>query len=230
MGQRYYQRFAVLARSRTGSNLLVSLLDSHPAVVAHYEVFRTLGERSCNQIFNRVFCRYPPGIKAVGFKIFYYHPNDDDSGEIWRLLRADPALKILHLKRRNVLRTIVSRSIAASTEAWVQTGKDPTFDRRVDLCPEQVRKDLELTRRWETEYEEMFRTNGNPVLTLSYEELAEDMSSVFTQVCKFLAIPPQVPTTRFQRQNPEGLHELIRNYSEVRESLAGTCWEELFDE
>jgi hypothetical protein len=40
-GQLHYTRFLVVGRSRTGSNLLRSLLSAHPQVEAYGEVFRS---------------------------------------------------------------------------------------------------------------------------------------------------------------------------------------------
>ena len=67
--------FFVLTRSRTGSNMLISFLNSHPNIKAHYEIFRTLEGKNYNDIFNETFSKYDEGTKAIGFKIFYYHPH-----------------------------------------------------------------------------------------------------------------------------------------------------------
>ncbi len=69
-----FQRFIVLSRSRTGSNMLLSFLNSHPNIHAEGEVFNRLNGQNYQEILSRVFADQPPRILAKGFKIFYYHP------------------------------------------------------------------------------------------------------------------------------------------------------------
>ncbi|WP_280564143.1 hypothetical protein [Chromohalobacter sp. 48-RD10] len=77
IGDNRYRKFIVLTRSRTGSNLLVSLLNSHPNISADGEIFSKLNGRDYKRIISNAFSRQPRYIKAKGFKIFYYHPQDD---------------------------------------------------------------------------------------------------------------------------------------------------------
>lgn len=110
-----YKRFIVVTRSRTGSNLLISFLSSHPNVRAQWEIFNKLNGRSYKDILTSAFDKQPYYIRASGFKIFYYHPEDAQDREypdIWQSLRNMKDLKIIHLKRRNILRTLISRKIA----------------------------------------------------------------------------------------------------------------------
>ncbi len=87
IGHRSYRRFVVLTRDRTGSNMLIQSLNSHPNIAADYEIFGKLNGESEKTILDRSFSKQPFYIKAKGFKIFYYHPQDADSSPIWRCLR-----------------------------------------------------------------------------------------------------------------------------------------------
>ena len=125
-----YQKFIILARSRVGSNLLISYLNSHPNIHALGEMFgnnhneANINFRKENPLkFLNEFCfrSYAKGIKAVGFKIFYYHPVNGESRAIWDDLKNMKDLKIIHLKRENILRTHLSRAIAGQTDKWTVT-------------------------------------------------------------------------------------------------------------
>ena len=120
IGHYDYKKFIVLTRNRTGSNMLISMLNSHPSIYARYEIIRTLNGNTVPNIMNKFYSRYPRFVKAVGFKIFYYHPGDDESGTVWNELRRMENLYIIHLKRRNILRTVLSKEIAHVTEAWIE--------------------------------------------------------------------------------------------------------------
>ncbi len=122
-GQSQYRKFVVVTRARTGSNLLISLLNSHPQVDARGEMFREMKGQSVESRLDRVFRRRPRRIEAVGFKIFYYHPLDDHHSQVWDRLCSMDDLYILHLKRRNVLRTVTSRKLAGSTDIWLDKGR-----------------------------------------------------------------------------------------------------------
>lgn len=67
-----YKKFIIITRSRTGSNLLISLLNNHPEIEAHGEIFRRLNGKTPKEIMANYFSQKPNRIKYVGFKIFYY--------------------------------------------------------------------------------------------------------------------------------------------------------------
>ena len=48
-------KFIVITRSRTGSNLLISLLNSHPSITAYKEVFGKLENRSTQKLWDDTF-------------------------------------------------------------------------------------------------------------------------------------------------------------------------------
>ncbi|MFN3241874.1 MAG: sulfotransferase [Planctomycetota bacterium] len=92
------RRFIILASQRTGSNLLRSLLDSHPDVTAYAEVFlkdhswfenqhgpkdspALVAERDADPVAfaqKHVFRDYEESVKAVGFKLFYQHAPEGE--------------------------------------------------------------------------------------------------------------------------------------------------------
>jgi len=93
-GNKKYNKFIVITRSRTGSNLFMSLLGSHPNIIARGELFRSLDGKSCKETWGNTFTNMPKHVKYFGFKIFYYHPLDSDDREIWELLKNDSKIKV----------------------------------------------------------------------------------------------------------------------------------------
>ena len=83
LGHRNFKRFIVLSRSRTGSNMLISYLNSHPNIVAKGEALKRMNRKSASDILKEIYSNQPFWKKAVGFKIFYYHPLRDISNNIW---------------------------------------------------------------------------------------------------------------------------------------------------
>jgi len=244
-GHLRYTPFIVLGRSRVGSNLLRSLLNAHPEIMAFGEVFRdttnpdwdhvgyfqaassrALLQRDPVRFLQiRLLGRYPRAVRAVGFKIFYYHAGGGRSG-IWDWLRHQPAIKVIHLKRENLLQTHVSRKRAALTGQWVSTSgrPDETVSMHVDF--DEALADFEQTRAWEEEFDRFFI--GHDVLQVTYESLSTDIRSMTRRLEDFLQVSPQplVPST--SRQAPYPLSAAVSNYVELKERFSGTPWERFF--
>lgn len=135
-----YIRFIVLAGARTGSTMLVQALNSSSHIRCFGEVFNadvdfipfgvdgydnfSVRERALRDqdvgafLQQRIFCRAPEGTRAVGFKLLYGQGRQFP-GLLQRLID-DSEIRVLHLRRRNLLRSLVSWKIAETTGVWVQ--------------------------------------------------------------------------------------------------------------
>lgn len=230
-GHLEFTRFIVLTRSRTGSNLLMSWLNSHPHIHACGEIFRELKGKNYRKILNRIFSKQPRHVKAAGFKIFYYHPQDDNSGDVWDELVSLKDLHVIHLKRKNILRTLLSRKIAGKQDIWGVTKSRPSnavAEKVVELSVEELRSGFEGTKNLEKKYERMF--NAHPGLTIYYEDLVKSSEREMSIIAAFLGLEFVAPTTRLKRQNPEKLPQLIRNYEELKNVFSNTEWAPFFED
>ncbi len=230
-GHEDYMPFIVLAHARTGSNMLLSMLRSHPQVLVRGEVFARVKPDALHVTVERTFRRrVPRTIAAAGCKVFYYHPLGDRSGELWRELDAIPDLHVVHLCRRNILRTIVSREIAAQRDEWLQTRPTqavPAEPKRVALTVDQVRSGVERIQR--LEHEAIHRFEGRPLLELCYEDLVSSPTHEYGRITDFLRVAPAPPTGKTLRQNPEPLSLLLTNYDELKAAFRGTPVETWLD-
>lgn len=211
--------------------MLISMLNSHPAILARGEIFQRLKGRQIQVILRRVFSRQPRNIKAVGFKIFYYHPLDDDSGKIWDELCRDEDLIVIHLTRRNLLRTEVSRKIAGKIDFWeLEQGKDqlPVENRRVSFTEDELRQGFETTRGWEQEYSELF--GRHKTIDVHYEGLVEDPRADFITVLRTMNLKYSEPKVTTKKQNPEKLSELVTNYESLKQAFVATQWSDYFED
>lgn len=230
-GQTDFKRFIILTRSRTGSNLLVSFLNSHPNIYAEEEIVNRLHGRDYRKILSTVFGKQPGEIKAKGFKIFYYHPLDDNTGMIWDDLAAMDDLLVIHLKRRNILRTLISRKIAEMQDVWRMTSGpgDQASDRKtVSFTVEELDEGFNRTREMEKDGERRFASHSS--LTVYYEDMVADPNRIFRDITKFLGVPNFQPQTSLRKQNPERLSTLVDNYQDLKEAFSKTTWDEFFDE
>jgi hypothetical protein len=142
-----YVRFVVLGDARTGSYMLVQALDSHASVTCFGELFnwdveyidynvpgydrdsaRDLALRNSDPttfLRERIFCERGAGTQAVGFKLLYSHVWGGFPG-LLEALAADRELRVVHLKRRNLLRRLVSTRLAQASGVWrMEAGTAP---------------------------------------------------------------------------------------------------------
>jgi len=227
-----YKKFIVLTRSRTGSNLLISMLDSHKAISAKGEIFQKLNGKKVVDILDHVFCKYSLNIKAVGFKIFYYHPMDDHSGLIWEEFKKIEDLHFIHLKRRNILKTLLSRKIAGKTDLWKKGDERrdrlQSQNKKITFSKEELLEGFLQTRTWENDYSTMF--SGKRMVNIDYEDLVANPEQVFRKITTFLNLENIKPKSSLKKQNPEKLIDLVENYVSLKKDFINTEWLSFFDD
>lgn len=227
-GHQVTQRFAIVGNARTGSNFLLDGLQSSPAIRMYHEIFashnREVG-KGFEKILSTVYQYESKSTQLVGFKLFYNHLTDEE----WEKLVALKDLKVIHLTRRNRLRTVISLEIAFKTGQWTKAGNSGgPREKRVTLDPVKLIKRLEQIE--EGEAATRVRFCDRPMLEIVYEELVGSPREVFESVGAFLGIEGIDPgKIRLKRQNPESLAQLIINYDEVAAVLQKTRFAEYLE-
>lgn len=219
-GTTEYTPFIILSRSRTGSNLLNSSLGSHPNVRVKGEHFGHLNGDTIENRHAQVFGKQPRYIKAAGCKVFYYHPHHGDPTPLFEMLKAEQHLKVIHLKRQDKVRSVLSWMIARDNNIYTATSDASviaTDEKRQILDPDELVDWIEKTLGWEEWGDAFF--SDRETLTITYEDMTADLSGQFARVLGYLNLPAHTPRSRLQRQNPEPIDQLIANWPEVRESL-----------
>ena len=135
-----YVRFVIVSGARTGSHMLAAALNSSPNILCFREVLNDtldfiqygvegyddfseedMALRSDDPLRfldERIFCQHPKEIRAVGFKFHYGHVYCFPG--IVERMAADTDLRVLHLRRRNMLQALVSLKFAEKTGIWLQ--------------------------------------------------------------------------------------------------------------
>ena len=223
-----YRKFIILSRSRTGSNLLFSYLNGHPNIIANNEIFQWPNKKGYQKILKNQFRKYPKSIKAVGFKIFYDHPLGEENHELWSELMNMKNLFVIHLKRRNILRTLLSLKLALETDKWVKFSSEKFFSKKkiVSFITDELEQGFIQTRNWEKQGEAMF--SDHPLITIWYQELDNEPVETLNKVTSFLGVEPCETRTYLQKQNPEKSSDLIMNFEELKNDFFGTPWESFF--
>jgi LPS sulfotransferase NodH len=224
-GRPVEDRFAIIGNARTGSNYLLDGLKTSPAIRMYHEIFaahnREVG-KDFEKVLSTLFQKESKLIRLVGFKVFYNHLTDDE----WQKLAAYRDLKVIHLTRKNRLRTVLSLEIAFKTGRWTRSGKSGApEEKRILLDPLKVIGRIEQIEAGEAATR--LRFCDRPILEVIYEELVRSPREVFSSVGAYLGVTGIDPSRiRIKRQNPENLAQLIVNYDEIEAALKATRFAE----
>ncbi len=243
-------RFVILAVPRTGSNLLCTLLNSHPQILCHHEVFNPQGVFTaldyCGQgltveslqqrdddplgFLDRV---WQTGTKTgtedscVGFKW-----TRGQNRDVLTSVLEDAGIKKVVLRRRNRIKTYVSERIAQETQQWeVYSRHELTMPRpRIHVDAAELLEHIASNQRFYAELSAALSQPSQPHLEVEYETLFD--RSVQHRMFQFLAVPaPEMPPVAASvKQNSSDLRDTIANFAELAAHLPrGELITELFD-
>jgi LPS sulfotransferase NodH len=171
---------------------------------------------------------YDQTIRAVGFKVFYFQLEKPYFDQARTYLASLPGLRVLHLRRRNLLRAYLSKVVMVRTKV---SGIKSDAERRapsVALAPADCLRYFEHTRQQQNLYERLFAEQA--VLPVLYEDLAADYDRETERIQKFLDVVPTSLQARNLRQEIRPLSVAISNYAELRTKFESTPWAEFFDD
>jgi len=219
--------FVIMGRSRTGSNLLISYLNKHPNIFCEGEKFALHRGKDYKGCFSFVYGKQPKYIRAKGCKVFYYHPDGQPGGALQFLL-GNSKMHVLHLKRRNILKVLVSHAVATRSRCWVNS-KASAANSGVTLSPSQVQSDIDQTLKWEEIWGKAFREHR--ILDIYYEDLVSKPQETLNSISSFLNCPqlPDWGGAVLARQSSGELRERIHNYHELRTYFLNSKYIKYFD-
>jgi len=238
-------KFVVYGVPRVGSNFFISQLNCHPDILCHYEIFHrnaiydgfadksessswleavSLQERNASpEKFQTKLFEEHYGYTHVGYNLF---PGQNDI--VLKCSIADPNLKKIILKRKNIIENYISFRIAVKTKIWSSKdakdkGVDETrIDKRVRFEREEFIQHVRRINRFYDNLENNITLRQNEYLAIYYEDLLRDRQAVLDRVYDFLDVKQVMLSeiTTFDKQNKEELRELVINYEELETFLS----------
>lgn len=207
-------KFIIISYSRTGSNFLVSLLNSHPNIKCDGEL---LGKVSPNpdysKLLNNIF-NVPK--KTRGFKLFYYHPQNVENNQLlFETIQADKSIKIIFLERTNLLRREYSRLKANQTNVWKVThpSKHSHDKTKIHIDINHLIATIDSVTNAENLYKQMYREHKH--IIIQYEDIENNHRETIAKIFRFLDVHNHNANGNTIKQNPGMLIDLIENYNEI---------------
>ena len=222
--------------------MLCTLVGSHPDVLCHHELFNPRGvfyalelregsfdlgsieerDRDPLGFLERVWAA-DLGHSHVGFKMT--HRQNE---AVLDAVLHDAGVRKIVLRRENRVRTFVSQRISEELDQWeVYREADLGSERpRVHVDPLALRESIAMNEAYYGEVEQVLEATGQQFLRVSYERLLGGAER--PRVLEFLGLPEPARAgeslrIRSVRQNPGDLRDLVTNFGELEEALAGTA-------
>lgn len=232
-------RFVIVAGRRTGSNLLCTLLGSHDDVLCHHELFNpggiyyalplrngafslgTLAERDADPLgFVQRAWDHNLGKRCVGFKM-----TRGQHAQVLDAVLADPAVRVIVLRRANRIKAFVSELRAEASALW------EVYDRAaLERVRAKVRVDTAALEAYMAQNEAFYAAvdaalarSGSPTLRVTYEHLFHDDEQRRLLAFLGLAADSAPLTARSVKQNSCDLRDLVENHDALALELAGTA-------
>ncbi len=229
-------RFVILAVPRSGSNLLCTLLQSHPAVLCHHELFNPQGvfvalpQRGSGIDFGGMTRREadPEGFLAdvwrgglghtcVGFK---FTRGQDE--KVLNLVVDDPDIHKIVLRRRNRVKTLASELVAEARGLWeLYDGEAVAAPcTKVSIEPETLSVHADLNAAFYEGIRARLAATAQTCLELDYEELFDPERQRRLLAFLGLTVPAEAPLRAASRkQNSSDLRDVIANFEDLDNSL-----------
>ena len=217
----------IVALPRTGSNLLISYMNSIPGSrflneIMHpgmYYGLRWNFIRKRTVLRHIVHSIYSILRPLCGAKIIYPRLRHHRI-TFTELAGCFPSCKFIITYRRSLLKQYISMVIADATHHWIWT---PEFK-----LPDKIRLDPVKWRRFVAETRASYREMkldpalGRNAVFVAYEDMKADAQKVFDeQLFPFLGVPRVEVSTAMKKQNTLPPEELVENWAEFAPLVSG---------
>ncbi len=221
--------FVLFGTARTGSTLLKSLLNAHPAIHCDGELFNptfwsrpTRSQRlyklwrvnplpyiATRKFYIKLRTRRP----VYGFKLFERHVAEPE-----RLLLAlqDKGWRIIYIRRRSVFARSLSAMVGKTTAHWISIGQSRGETLSVTIDPDEFMQIASFVYDQEIRCEAIMQ--AIPHLGIIYENhLQENLvwQSTLDQICDFLEIGRICADSPVHRTWRQPYREFVSNYAEL---------------
>jgi LPS sulfotransferase NodH len=240
----------ILTSQRSGSTFLQSCLNAHPSIRCYGELlvgghlsvpelfvghrlptkayrYITVGAWNPVGIMDRYFDRAEAPV--VMFKAMYNHV---DNIRVRAYLAQHPEIRIIHLRRENLLKQYVSKVLltAKSERAWLPHTTSPVPVVSVRISPDLAIKEMCRVRDAFSKFESLLADHHK--IHLEYESLFNGSTlapDAWKKIGQLLDIEPASVASDLVKMNPNLLRPMVENYDELASALTGTEWEHYLD-
>ena len=217
-------KFVIFGRGRSGSTVLVSLLNSLPDIycdgeIYHNKVFfpKIHMKRKCYQSQSKIY-----GFKFLTYQLLRY-PDKFQIPFLEYLLRNN--YRVIYLKRKNLLMHAISNIRAREFGFHNKTNNDRE-KKKIYIEIHELFKWLQGSEKQAIKEELLLKKI--PHLKIIYEENLENTKNhqqTMDIICEFLNINKGKVKTEYKKVSPSKIENSIENFEEISKKLKNTTFE-----
>ena len=228
--------FIIFAQQRSGSNLLMNLIRSHPDIHLNSWMLTDDVEKNGETwAFEQGFHMAMDKSRAIIGFTAYLKQN------LHQHIRQRQGVKILFLHRKNRLATLLSRNMSHRLSTYIAPERgihsmEEAVERRSEMPPLHipVEEAEGFFEEWSAKTKEVLDCfEGTDWLQVFYEDLCRDPEPVMRRVYQHFELPfhpvAHTPGDGSVKLDQRPLHEAIENYEGLKAYFTGTPWEAFFE-
>ena len=223
------KNFVIFGMGRTGSSLLVSLLNSHPQICCEGELFRSLNRPLLSHFWRRyplpylayrqLYIKWVEHKVAYGFKLHTkLHGDQLIYTDHFLTTVAQQGWKIIHLQRARLFDQIISGFLANQTGRYFGDQQRQEAPVQLTFPVTDFVKRIEQGNAIRRQQQTLLATI--PHLPVIYEQALADQTNwvkTVARICDYLAIPATSAVTSYVQKPWQYTYaELIVNYAELQ--------------
>lgn len=216
-------RFVLFGRGRSGSTLLVQMLDANPAIGCLDEVLRFRTLRPVAMVDRELGRLQKPirGFKLLSYQVRTLH-NQKQGAALYDWM-TEPSVKVFHLQRDNILRHALSNIYAETRATYHSTDKRAGQTDKITISPEQLfswmRGSLDLLE-WEKQY--LGKMEREVIVYERDLATPERQRATLERVSRALGVPPVASEAPLRKVTPREYGAFIENWADLRTAIAGS--------
>lgn len=219
-----FGRFIILATPRSGSTVLIHMLNEHPSIHCEFEVLSRMPLAPFYYLRGRSLMEAPDRIYGCKLMVHQVMRSRFPSPECLLAALHAKDWKIIVLRRRNIFMQAISSCIAQMTGRWTQTASGP-LPAGEPICIEYdyLFKKIEQHERWISCQKQL--TGNITRLTLIYEDDLLDQrahQATLDGIFHYLNIPSVKVKASLAKILARPLREVISNYDQIYNKLKHT--------
>jgi len=145
---------------------------------------------------------------------------------MFKAILADKDIKIVHLRRRNLLKRYVSNRLAASQKTLTviinKHAQEKNEQQKITIDIKHCIQDMEATEKAENNFKS--HLFAHHVFEIFYEDLTVADSPELLKLQAFLGVDPIAIQPKTVKVNSDNLADSVENYSELYQQLLNTVF------
>lgn len=244
-----YQKYVIIGTARTGTTMLWSYLNSHPEILCLRGVFgatkkinfgkyyeslpdecfdvELINQRNSKPIEfleKYIFKNYQKSYKAVGLKYFYDHDRHlANKNSLIDYFSENKDIKIIHVKRTDLLKTLYSYKRALNNKNWHnQEKKEFKTELSINECEIYFDKITKQKQR----FDNLFKDR---IFQINYEKFITKTTEILVDVQIFLGVSNQIQQNEIKQNVNKPLKQVILNFEELKKHFSDTVYSQYFN-